>query len=175
MHSFIELAEWSTDFALDALNEAQARTIEALQTRADTPLIKTLQMIQLQKAIIAIGVFSIFEAMLQDALGCEDGFAEVPKILIEQGEQDLLCNFLRYSRAINVLKHGHGRSYDQLLSEVDALPFRVKRRDENFFFEGDVAEVSTLVEVNDEFVKQCVDIIQKVSIAMKIENPDLIL
>lgn len=175
MHSFIELSEWSTEFALNALNEAQSRAFEALQTRAQTSLVKTLQMIQLQKAIIAIGVFSIFEAMLQDSLGCKDGFAEVPKILIKQGGQDLLHNFLRYSRAVNVLKHGRGRSYDQLLSEVDLLPFRVKRRDENFFFEGDVAEVSTLVEVDDHFVKQCVDIIQKVSLAMKIENPDLIL
>lgn len=38
-------------------------------------------MVRLQKAISAVGVFSMFEAMLQDSLECSNGFREAEKIL----------------------------------------------------------------------------------------------
>jgi hypothetical protein len=37
-------------------------------------------MLQLQKAISAVGMFSLFEAMLQDGLECSDGFREAHAI-----------------------------------------------------------------------------------------------
>jgi len=64
--------------------------------------------------------------------------------------------------AINALKHGRGRSYDALLAEND-LPFLIKRPDENFFTEGDVSEVSILIQVDDQFVLGCAEVIQDVS------------
>ena len=51
MHAFPELIDRCTAFTLQALAEAQATTIEALQTSAATPLVKTLQMVQLQKVV----------------------------------------------------------------------------------------------------------------------------
>jgi hypothetical protein len=67
---------------------------------------------------------------------------------------------------VNVLKHGRGRSYKDLVKKAGSLPFRVKLPGEAFFFEGDVAEVSTLVEVDDAFVKLCAEVIHDVSVAI---------
>lgn len=93
MHEFNELVQRSTAFSLSALDEAQQRTVDALQTSAATTLVKTLQMVQLQKAISAVGMFSMFDAILQDQLQCKDGFKEAGQILESQGEIELKENF----------------------------------------------------------------------------------
>jgi hypothetical protein len=67
---------------------------------------------------------------------------------------------------VNVLKHGRGRSYDALVAEAVTLPFRVKLPEEAFFNEGDVSEVSALIEVDDRFVLLCADVINQVSIVL---------
>ena len=163
MHSFTELAGRCATFTLKTLSEANEQTIEALQTSGSTSLVKTLQMIQLQKTILAVGMFSIFEANLQDSLSCRDGFAEAKKILDIEKEIDIKARFDVLFLAINVLKHGRGRSYDALVGKAEALPFRIKRPNESLFFEGDVSEVSTLIEVDDAFVQRCGDVISDVS------------
>ncbi|ADM98320.1 hypothetical protein Dda3937_04064 [Dickeya dadantii 3937] len=163
MHSFTELVDKCTTFTLETLGETNKRTIEALQMSGATSLVKTLQMIKLQKAILAVGMFSIFEANLQDGLGCTNGFMAAKKILDDEGELDMKERFEELYLAINVLKHGRGRSYNVLASKAEALPFRIKLPDESFFFEGDVSEVSTLVEVDDAFVQQCSTVIYDVS------------
>jgi hypothetical protein len=161
MHSFTELVDRSVRFTLNALKEEEDRITEALQTSAATHLVKTLQMIQLQKVITAVGMFSIFEAILQDEFGCENGFVEARKYL-EDGS-DLGTRFSQFLSAINVLKHGRGRSYEVLLAERDRLPFRILTPEEDFFCEGDVSEVSTLIEVGDQFVLGCAQVIEDVS------------
>jgi|SRR5579885_485097 len=172
MHSFDDLAYRCAVFTLETLRATNERTVEALQTSAATPLVKTLQMIQLQKVILAVGMFSIFEASLQDRLNCDDGFREAEAVLDKQGEHELKEQFGDLAAAINVLKHGRGRSYDVLVAKAKNLPFRVKLPDEAFFFEGDVSEVSTLVEVDDEFVRRCGSVIGKVSEVLRGARPD---
>lgn len=166
MHDFSELVQHSTAFSLQALEAAQKSTIKRLQTSGATPLVKTLQMIQLQKAISAIGMFSLFEAALQEQLECADGFREAGILLEAKGEVALKEQFSYLQQAINVLKHGKGRSYDALVQKAELLPFRLKLPDEAFFDEGDVAEVSTLVEVDDAFVLLCAEVIHDVSAAI---------
>lgn len=95
---------------------------------------------------------------MQDGLNCFDGFAELRKILLS--EQDLALRFEQFAAAVNVLKHGRGRSYDWLLSMREALPFILKARDQHFFFEGDVSEPDTLVLVDDAFVRSCAELVQ---------------
>jgi len=163
MHRFTELIDWCTTFTLETLRVANERTIEALETSGATPLVKTLQMIQLQKTILAVGMFSIFEANLQTGLGCTNGFAEAKKILDDEGDVDTKERFENLYMAINVLKHGRGRSYDALVVKAETLSFRIKLPDESFFFEGDVSEVSTLIEVDDTFVQHCCNVISDVS------------
>lgn len=174
MHSFDELAEHCAAFTLGALRSANERTVEGLQTSAATPLVKALQMIQLQKVIFAVGMFSIFEASLQDRLNCKDGFREVDAILGQQGEAELKERFQDLVAAINVLKHGRGRSYDALVAKAQCLPFRMKLPDEAFFFEGDVSEVATLVEVDDAFVQLCGYVIREVSEVLREVRQDFI-
>jgi hypothetical protein len=163
MHDFNELVKRSTAFSLSALNEAQQRAIDQLQISATTTLVSTLQMVQLHKAITAVGMFSMFDAILQDQLQCRDGFKKAEKILESQGKIMLKEKFLDLQLAVNVLKHGKGRSYEDLVKKAATLPFRVKLPAEDFFDEGDVSEISTLVEVDDKFVLLCAEVIHEVS------------
>lgn len=167
MHAFSELVQRSTTFSLNALEIAKQSVIEELQTSAATPLVKTLQMIQLQKAISAVGMFSMFDAILQRRLQCADGFREAAALLDAKGEVALQERFSDLQLAVNVLKHGKGRSYDALVQKSGSLPFRIKLPGEAFFNEGDVAEVSTLVEVDDAFVLLCAEVIYAVSVSIK--------
>jgi hypothetical protein len=64
MHRFAELVDHCTAFTSEALRQANERALDGLQTSAATPLVKALQMVQLQKAISAVGMFSLFEANL---------------------------------------------------------------------------------------------------------------
>jgi hypothetical protein len=157
MHPFPTLIDSCTAFTLDALNAAQARTTEALQTSSNTALVKTLQMVQLQKVVSAVGMFSIFDALLQDRLKCAEGFKGAADILKDQGAADLEARFETLKLSINVLKHGKGRSYE-----------------ENFFNEGDMAEVPTLIEVDDAFVMTCAATIQEVVSAIRKTHPNFV-
>ena len=108
-------------------------------------------------------MFSIFEAMLQDGLECKDGFREAQNVLDEAGQTALKERFVDLQLAVNVLKHGRGRSYYALVEKADRLPLRVKQPGGAFFFEGDVSEVATLIEVDDTFILNFAEVIRQVS------------
>lgn len=167
MHAFSELVQRSTTFSLNALEVAQKSVVEELQTSATTPLVETLQMIQLQRAISAVGMFSMFDAFLQKRLQCADGFQNAAALLEAKGEVVLKERFYDLKLAVNVLKHGKGRSYDALVQKAGSLPFRIKLPGEAFFNEGDVSEASTLVEVDDAFVLLCAEVIHAVSVSIQ--------
>lgn len=166
MHDFSELIQITTIFSLDMLNNIQKNTLNNFEINAKTPDVKTLQMIQLQKVIISVGMFSMFESIIQKELECKNGFEEAKKILDSQGKTELKEEFSNFSLAINVLKHGKGRSYEILLSKVDILPFKLKLPEESFFCEGDISEVSTLIEIDDTFILNCSKIIYNVSLSL---------
>ncbi len=109
----------------------------------------------------------MFDSMLQDQLECRNGFETAKKVLKEKGNVELYNRFDEYICAINVLKHGKGKSYDALVLKSKSLPFRIKLPDKRFFVEGDVSEISTLIEVNDKFVLECAEIIEQVSGELK--------
>lgn len=173
MHSYTELVFRSTEVMLGSLREANDKLIDLLQESASTSLVKGLQAVQLQKAILAVGMFSIFEARLQDGLDCNDGFGfrEAGEILEHAGCTALKRRLDDMVLAINVLKHGRGRSYDALVAKVDSLPFRIKMPGEAFFAEGDVSEIQTLIEVDDAFVRTCADVIYEVADAIRLVKP----
>ena len=110
---------------------------------------------------MAVGMFSMFEAVLQDRLECRDGFVDARMYL----DGELKKRFAYFVHGINVLKHGYGKSYDALVAEP-VLPFRLKRPGESFFFEGDVSEISTLIQVDDQFVLGCAALVQEVTAAI---------
>ncbi|MFL9928638.1 hypothetical protein P0D88_05040 [Paraburkholderia sp. RL18-103-BIB-C] len=113
----------------------------------------------------------MFEAILQDGLNCTDGFREAAQILDNEGEAALKERFEDLQMAINVLKHGKGRSYNALVAKAGNLRFRMKMPDEAFFAEGDVTEVSTLIEVDDAFVLRCAEVIRVVSDVIRRARP----
>lgn len=162
MHRFSELADKCAEISIATLKSVDKRTLEALDVSGATIHVKSLHMAQLQRATLAVGMFSLFDATLQDALGA-DGFEAARKILSEQNELDAEERFENLCLAINVLKHGYGRSYKALIAKTDSLPFKLKLYGEEFFGEGDVTEVRTLVEVDDDFVQLCADVIADVS------------
>jgi len=172
MYSFVELINNCIDFTLKSLSDVNEKTIEALQTRGASHLVRSLEMIQFQKAILAIGVFSIFEASLQDGLRCTNGFDTAKEILDNEGEYNIKDRFDNYILAINVLKHGRGRSYDTLVAKVQSLPFKVRMPCDSFFQEGNVSEISTLVQVDDTFVRNCNSIICAVSEVIQRTHPE---
>jgi hypothetical protein len=172
MHRFSELVYRSTTFSLSTLKEVESKVIEELKTRGSTIAVKNLQTIQLQKVIISTGMFSLFESILQEGLGCQNGFVEAKKILTQSGNNDLNNRFEDFICAINVLKHGRGRSYDALIAKYNYLPFRIKLPEDGFFNEGNVSEVSTLIEVDDDFVLACAKLIEDVSEEIKKVRPD---
>jgi hypothetical protein len=57
---------------------------------------------------MAVGMFSIFESVVQNRLECRDGFATVRECLERENENDLNNRFAVFVHAINVLKHGRG-------------------------------------------------------------------
>ena len=162
MHRFTELIDHCTKFSIETLKEVDGRTREALEIGGETIHVRSLQMTQMHRAILAVGMFSLFEASLQDALG-GDGFGAAKKILDDQNEPDVKGRLDDLILAINVLKHGRGRSYNALVAKAESLSFKVKLDGEDFFDEGNVAEIRTLVEVDDEFVQRCADAIADVS------------
>ncbi|MDT8873382.1 hypothetical protein RAA17_25360 [Komagataeibacter rhaeticus] len=91
-------------------------------------------------------------------------FGKIPNEMLLQRSEDYQC-------AINVLKHGRGRSYEYLTNRHKDLEFRIKLPDENFFNEGDVSEVTTLIDVDYTFVMDCAHIIEEVASALKSERP----
>lgn len=176
MHSFSDIIGRCTAFTLGALDEVNERTINALQTSGATTLVKALQMVRLQKTILAVGIFSLFEATLQDSLNCRNGFTEAKNILGQGENTALLERFADLELAINVLKHGHGKSYDALVAkDGGTLRPYVKLLNEQLFDEGDVSEIATLIDVDDKFIYLCGEVIEQVSEIIRKKRPGVFL
>lgn len=167
MHEFCELISNAARSSLSAFSIANQSINLSFEQSAATPLVKGLQIIQWQKAILATGLFSLYEAELQSELSCMNGFKECKRILIEEKKYNLCDRFQVFILAINVLKHGKGSSYNQLLKNYDVLPFNMKRINESFFYQGDISEISILIEVDDDFIINCVNLISEISTFLK--------
>jgi hypothetical protein len=151
------------EFTLSHSRTVAAEVIDELQTSARTPLVKALQMLRLQRVIFATGMFSLFESVLQSQTGWDQPFTRLKEYLDQSGHTELAETFSDYQSAINVLKHGTGRSYRRLLARASKLEFKIKPEGEPFFHEGDVSEVDVLIDVNERFVRRCAVLIREVS------------
>ncbi|MDO6801952.1 hypothetical protein Q4595_05790 [Wenyingzhuangia sp. 1_MG-2023] len=161
MHNFFELINLGIKNNLDYLNNVESEVLKELEYSAATILIKNLQSINLQKAIIITGAFSIFESRLQDSLNCNNGFKEVRTLLKAKNKTELKYKFELFYMAINVIKHGKGKSYDRLALEKE-LPFKLIHQSHQSFEEGNISEIHTLIKVDDKFIYDCLDLINKI-------------
>jgi hypothetical protein len=171
MHPFSELAMRCAALTDSLLEEKKEYVLGELQRHGTTVLVKALQAIELQGAIVAVGMVAMFDAALQDALECKDGFAEALALIESAREHELYARFKNVQLAVNVLKHGKGRSYIELMARRELLPFRVRAEDE-FFNEGDVSELATLVRVDSAFLHYCAETIDLVAELIKRQRPD---
>jgi hypothetical protein len=162
MHDLIDLVYRSTSLSLSVFEKVESDSLELLQDSGSTIAVKNLQLIRLQKIFLAIGMFSYFESYLQGLLPRGGGFNEAINILKKKNLYEIEERFSNYIKAINVLKHGRGSSYDYLVSRSHKLPFRIKIENDSFFFEGDVSEVITLIDVDDNFILDCAKVIEDV-------------
>ncbi|MDT7065545.1 hypothetical protein RQL35_14220 [Citrobacter freundii] len=172
MHQFTDIASISTNFSLRTINEAFERTeIELRETERTLPG-KVLQALNLAKVIYAVGLFSIFEGHVQQALQCKDGFKEIKSILDQAGEATLKEEFEIYYQAINALKHGDGRSYNSLVQNINDLDFGVETPSTPIYEVGDLTAVTGLVRVDDAFINNCMELIERVSACIEKIRPE---
>ncbi|WLP93820.1 hypothetical protein [Psychrobacter sp. M13] len=161
MQRFIQIVSESTESHIENFNRIEKLMYDELQTSGSTRLVINLQKMQWERAIFAIGIFSLFEAVVQNQLEIEKGsaFKELKEKLKRNDKTELLIKFEEFYYAINVLKHGKGSSYTKLLEKQSSLPFEITPAGSVFRNEGDVSEIETLIYVDDEFLKSCLAVI----------------
>lgn len=174
MHPFSELAARCAAMTTTSTEDARQSVLALLEESGATILVKALQAVELQRAMTAVGLVSMFEAALQRALGVENGFSAARAVLQAGGHAELEEEFADLLRAINVLKHGAGRSYNELLARRDELAFKIRAEGE-FFEEGDVSELDFLVRADDEFFHYCAGLVDKVATRVRALKPEIVL
>lgn len=155
------------DFTLHHTHQAEQQTFQELETNGATRLVTALRIFRLQRAILAVGMFSMFEALLQTKLGWAKPFTQLDTFLRQLGQVDLASKITDYRLAINVLKHGEGRSHAELLSRAATLEFKVRAVVDHFQEEGDVSDVPILVDADDQFVRRSAQLIEQASDAIR--------
>ncbi len=161
MQRFIQIVSESTKSHVENFNRIEKLIYDELQTSGATRLVINLQKMQWGRAIFAIGIFSLFEAVVQNQLEIEKGsaFKELKEKLKINNKTELLVKFEEFYCAINVLKHRKGSSYTKLLEKQGSLPFQSTPAGSVFRNEGNVSESETLIYVDDEFLKSCLAVI----------------
>lgn len=71
--------------------------------------------------LAAVDIFSVFEARMQHHFRRGPFSRKLKSLLLEAGQTDLADRLHQYYLAINVLKHGKGASYRELLNAPSAL------------------------------------------------------
>ena len=105
------------------------RISEALKLM-DSPIGADAQVKELRRAtnaleLAAVDIFSIFEARMQHHFKRGPFSRKLKALLLESKELDLAERLHKYYLAVNVLKHGKGASYRELLNSPTSL-FDVK-------------------------------------------------
>ncbi|MGE0257702.1 MAG: hypothetical protein AB7H71_10240 [Alphaproteobacteria bacterium] len=161
--SDIALLSWCAEFTLSHSEAVRERVHKELEASAQTSLIMTLRTIRLQGVVLAIGMLSLFESLLQAHLRWDRPFDQLDEYLKQHEKCELAAKFNQYRLAVNVLKHGRGKSYERLLAMPGELEFKIKKPGESFFDEGEVSEIDTLIDVDDQLVRRCATLIQEIA------------
>jgi len=110
-----------------------------------TVFVNSLRVTTVQIEVAAVGIFSLFEARMQHHMPRGSFFRQFRERLIAADQPDLADRLHHYYLAVNVLKHGRGMSYEELLATPN-LPFAIKQPEDAFFEEGDIAEPEGLID-----------------------------
>lgn len=158
--------------AASAFQQDADETIAHLSESGSSEVINACRRATMNLVMVAVGGFSMLEGVLEQTRGWQHPYQELEHNLREKGNVALAQTFNNYRLAINVLKHGYGKSYERLLTQA-GLPFRVKLPNEAFFDEGDVGEIPGLVLVDFAFVQSCAAVIEDAFTTLRIPRLDL--
>jgi len=158
----IELLTGCCSFLLPKIDDAEREAAKLLEVSSYTVALNSLRSFRIQRAVIAVGMFSMFESALQAENEWADPFKELKCLLNEKGLQELATRFDHYRLAINVLKHGEGQSFDRLFAHQDILEFDIKQSNDWFDGEGDITESQFLIDADGNFVLACAELIQEI-------------
>ena len=171
-HSSWQLIVATMQRTASFLHRDAEEELHRLRDDGSSSIVNYSRSAQMQMVMVAVGGFSILEGILEQTRGWAEPFNQMDRELRAKGLGAIADDFMNFRQAVNVLKHGFGRSYEQLIQR-DKLPFRVKKADENFFDEGDIAEIPGLVLVDKDFVLACSIMIEQVCEALEIPRLDI--
>ncbi|HIP23393.1 MAG TPA: hypothetical protein EYG79_07370 [Rhodobacteraceae bacterium] len=83
--------------------------------------VERLRTATLSLELAAVDIFSLFEARMQHHFRRGPFSRKLKSLLLEAGQTDLADRVYQYYLAINVLKHGTGASYRELLNAPNCL------------------------------------------------------
>ncbi len=138
---------------LVAVAKANAKTYEdqvsEILKHADgqTPSDAQLEELRIATAALeaeAVDIFTVFEARMQHHFRRGPFSRKLEALLKEAAQADLADSIHQYYLTINVLKHGKGASYRELLNTLSAQ-FRVKPAEDIIAEDADTSE--SLIEI----------------------------
>jgi len=166
----LDLLTTSCTTLLPVVQAKENECLAILERIGSTSAVNAYRALQLQRIVIVVGMFALFEATLADEFGWRSPIETLKAKFRENDRSKLASRFEEYWLANNVLKHGAGPSLTRLLDIEEGLEFKVKRPGDWFFQEGDLAEGHALILVSDEFILNCSKLIEECSqVASEIE------
>lgn len=164
--TFGDLIVLALDRATADARALEDECLEALKTSGATVYVNGLRLARVQNVCMIVGAFGILEAEVSSlrAYRCSKKPLQDLVAALERGGRCCLAQRLRIlTRAVNVLKHGRGPSHEWLMNLKEKPAFlRVKVSPKEFFNEGDVSEVPTLVDADSEFVAAAASTLREV-------------
>ena len=164
--SFPELIFTALEGAVDEAQAMETCCIEELEESAATRFINGIRLARVQNICMVVSAFGILEAEIQRVKGYGKPFSELINEFRTGDNKDLADRIEIFVKAINTLKHGYGKSHDYLLRYREDLSFDVKERFEDFFLEGDISEVPTLIDITSQFLNGFLESMKEITRAI---------
>lgn len=173
MQRFLEIANGVVSSYCENFANREQAILKDLEASGSTRLVIGLQSLNWEKAIMVIGLFSLFESNIQSFYSPEKNtFAQMLTTLKNSriDHTDLIKKFCYFRNAINALKHGIGTSYKELVAKNNFLPFEITIPNNNFRKEGDISEIPILVNVDEKFISNLMDILTECYKVVELEG-----
>ncbi|MGY9046714.1 hypothetical protein P775_04890 [Puniceibacterium antarcticum] len=100
---------------------SQERISDIMSREGGVDDVEALRAATVELELTAVDIFSIFEVRMQHHFKRGPFSRKLVTLLVDSGQADLADRIHQYYLAINVLKHGKGESYRELMREPNSL------------------------------------------------------